>query len=99
MNLECAVLPPSLAFARAVALPASPSSLLCLLALAQFHLLQEAPLAALRDPAWVRVLHGFGPSGPYLSGAVCRGLGCDCGAISWQGAQHALTSYVTPASQ
>lgn len=98
MNLECAILPPSLAFACAVALP-SPSSLLCLRALAQFHLLQEAPLAVLRDPAWVRVLHGFGPSGPYLSGAVCRGLGCDGGAISWQGAQHALISHVTPASQ
>ena len=64
--------------------------------MAQFHLLQEAPLAALEDPDWVRAPHDFSlsGSGPYLPGAGCQGPGRG-GLMCWQGPQHSLVSPVT----
>lgn len=80
-NWDCAILPPSwhLLFPCLSVLPCSAQR-----ALAQFRLLQEAPLASLVDPGWVRELRGFRPW-VLVSLAVSRGLGCGCAVISWQG--------------
>lgn len=93
VNLDCAILPASLAFAVPLSEECPP--LLCPTGSCSVPPPAGSPPGFPHGPGLGEGALWLQAMGSYLFGAVCRGRGRGCGVTSWQGPQYALISHVT----